>query len=181
MEPANLFDIYPTQSQFGSGQEVHLNVEMTGCTDEASVEIEVYQRQRMVQAVSRTVGQIREHRMVVSLGNFDDGGYRVVATLHTERMRVAKTAFDVRKHWRETPRYSFLSDYGPRGSYQVIQNFFLKFHLNVVQFYDWMERHDALVPKTPEFVDPMGRKVATEGILSRIAAMRDIGLSLIHI
>lgn len=144
--------------------------------NDSLVTIDVFRFHQPVLTTSLSVEQLRKTDWAFDIGTFQCGGYRVVARLEGELQGIrARTAFDVRNHWREAPRYGFLSDYQPRESYEDITRFFQKFHINVVQFYDWMERHDSLVPKTTEFIDPMGRKVFTNGILERIQAMRDIG------
>lgn len=52
-----------------------------------------------------------------------------------------------------------------------------KFHLNVIQFYDWMYRHDDLVPRQDEFVDPMGRTMSYKVIREKVAALHDKGMA----
>lgn len=169
------FDVFPALTQFRSDGFVQLMLEIPPHLDgNGLIEIAVLRRTEPIGGTTISVAQLHEQGGVVDIGSFAYGGYHVVARL-METGAQARTAFDVVRHWREAPRYAFLSDYYPRESHQDVQNFFRKFHLNVVQFYDWMERHDAPVPTTPEFVDPMGRKLVTSAILSRITAMRDIG------
>lgn len=162
-------------TQFRPSERVRLKVEIPWEEDgDATIEIVVLRRAKVVKKVSIRAEQLRGQDGVVDIGSFDYGGHHVVGRLNRTGKEV-RTAFDVVHHWRETPRYAFLSDYDLRESYYDVQDFFRKFHLNVVQFYDWMERHDALVPTQSEFVDPMGRTLVTSAIRSRIAAMREIG------
>lgn len=175
-QAADRFDVYPAHAQYRPGQSAGLIVEVpTGCADDVVIEVSVFHHQFRLRETRMDFGQLCGGQGVIDLGVFPEGGYHVAARLQDVRGEcAASTAFDVRTHWREAPRYSFLCDFAPSGSHAEMQTFFRRFHLNVTQFYDWMERHDALVPRTPEFVDPMGRRLYTEGIVSRLRALKDI-------
>lgn len=69
---------------------------------------------------------------------------------------VAWTAFDVLNEWTDAPRYGYLFDFTPdRSSFDL--DWLLAMHVNGLQFYDWLYRHDMLLPPTDEFRDPLGR------------------------
>ncbi len=88
------------------------------------------------------------------------------------------TAFDVADHWRRAPRYGFLSDFKNEDAGQTEDVATMnKYHLNVVQFYDWMYRHDQLIPPTDEFVDPMGRTLSYRAVKDKIAAVHEHGMA----
>ncbi len=153
------------------------------CGDDDAVAITVFHHHARVRAVRLSLSELRRQQGILDLGVFSEGGYHVACELQrTEGSWTARTAFDVRAHWRNAPRYSFLCNFAPidpqvnmqEDMQENMQTFFRHFHLNVTQFYDWMERHDALVPRESEFVDPMGRKLYTEGIISRMQALREI-------
>jgi dextranase len=89
-----------------------------------------------------------------------------------------ETAFDYAAHWREAPRYGFLSDFAPEEAGRTDDVEFLnRHHINVVQFYDWMYRHDRLLPDTDEFVDPLGRRMSLSVVREKIAALRAKGIA----
>jgi len=93
------------------------------------------------------------------------------------RTYTAETAFDVVNHWREAPRYGFLSDFAPIEAGRTDDVEFLnRHHINLVQFYDWMYRHDRLLPDTDEFVDPLGRQSSLSVVREKIALLRDKGI-----
>jgi dextranase len=140
-----------------------------------SLDVEVFSHYASVFQISITESQLRNTNGVLALREFPNGGYHVTAVLHHESAEMtATTAFDVRTHWWAAPRYSFVCDYTSSASDPAIQDFFRKFHLNVTQFYDWMERHDALVPTSEEFVDPMGRTLNRDTIVAKLHAMTEI-------
>jgi dextranase len=55
----------------------------------------------------------------------------------------ANIAVDVSSDWSKFPRYGFLSDYGKISTAQIQQNIELlnRYHINGLQFYDWMHDH----------------------------------------
>ncbi|MCR4401244.1 MAG: glycoside hydrolase family 66 protein [Firmicutes bacterium] len=93
----------------------------------------------------------------------------------------ASTAFNVADSWRETPRYGFMCDF-PRGTGDLsdarerakVMN---RYHINAVQFYDWMYRHDTLLPEHEEFVDSMGRPLSIKAVADRICAVQERGMA----
>lgn len=54
-------------------------------------------------------------------------------------------AVDVSSDWTKFPRYGFLSEFGNVSDAQINANLdFLKdFHINAIQFYDWLNKHHA--------------------------------------
>lgn len=80
------------------------------------------------------------------------------------------TAFDVAPDWTSFPRYGFLSDF-PLNEQDSADRLLAmnKFHINAVQFYDWLHRHDSLLPPSEEFRDPLGRLLSLKTIQKKIA------------
>ncbi len=93
-------------------------------------------------------------------------------------------ALDVLDHWSQAPRYGFLSDFAPRQSDVIARcDSLCRNHLNVVQFYDWMWRHYALLPPADaiepgteqSFTDALGRRLALATVRETIAAVQARG------
>ncbi|HEX7056824.1 MAG TPA: glycoside hydrolase family 66 protein [Bacilli bacterium] len=103
----------------------------------------------------------------VSVGDEGNGGVQVSA----------ETAYDVAAHWREAPRYGFLSDFPPDDRDDGDVAFLNRHHLNVVQFYDWMYRHDRLLTDEEPFTDPLGRTVSLDVVRRKIAALKARGIA----
>ena len=180
MKTSKPFDVFPVYTQYRPEQSVQVFVAIApDCGDDDAVAVTVFHHHTRVHAVRLSLPELRRQQGIVDLGVFSEGGYHVACELQGEGgTETVRTAFDVRAHWRNAPRYSFLCNFAPtdpqEDTQEDMQAFFRHFHLNVTQFYDWMERHDALVPRTSEFVDPMGRKLYTEVITSRMQALRQI-------
>jgi dextranase len=97
-----------------------------------------------------------------------EGGYGVDAD-------GASTALDVLADPLRRPRYGFVSHYeSDRTADGVVENI-RRFHLNAVQFYDWMYRHAKLMPPSDEFEDALGQRVSLGTVRRLVAAVRDAG------
>ncbi len=97
-----------------------------------------------------------------------EGGYGVDAD-------GVSTAVDVLDDPLRRPRYGFVSQYeADRATDGVAENV-RRFHLNAVQFYDWMYRHAKLMPPTDEFDDALGRRISLATVRRLAAAVREAG------
>lgn len=110
-------------------------------------------------------------------------GYGLVAQLVMPGGEVVdrvSTAFDMVNHFSEAPRYGFLCDFGPSelGNERDV-DFLLKMHMNLVQFYDWMYRHDQLVPRESTYTDPLGRTLSLEVVKEKIRCVQKHGMQAI--
>jgi len=92
----------------------------------------------------------------------DEAGHSVACTT---------TALDVLSDWPLAPRYGFFADFSANEPDTVERVAQLgKYHINVVQYYDWMYRHYQLLPPggQTEFVDALGRKLSLETVRRKI-------------
>lgn len=106
-------------------------------------------------------------------------GFGVELTIEVDDRRhaVASTAFDVAADRSARIRYGFLSNFTTEelGKTEDVE-LLAKLHINHVQFYDWMYRHDTLVPPSRHFADPMGKRGDLEVIKEKIAACKSQGI-----
>jgi len=80
-------------------------------------------------------------------------------------------SFDVLEHWTQSPRYGFLTDFFPeRSDYSETMDFLTRFHINGIQFYDWMFRHDNFLTEHDPYLDPLGRQLSLETVKNLISA-----------
>ena len=99
-----------------------------------------------------------------------DTSGRLVATAHT--------ALDVLDDWTQAPRYGFLSDFAPGDPFAATNvRALARYHVNVVQFYDWMWRHYVLMPPTEDFTDGMGRLLSLKTVREKVDACRAEGMA----
>jgi len=106
-------------------------------------------------------------------------GYGLDAALYDDAghmLAEGSGALDVLDRWSQTPRYGFLSDFAPgQADVQARCDSLCRYHLNVVQFYDWMWRHYALLPPGDDFTDALGRRLSLATVREAIAAIQARG------
>jgi dextranase len=127
--------------------------------------------------VDGTVGLVHLDRLVaearvdggrVSFPPQPEGGYGIDAD-------GASTAVDVLADPLSRPRYGFVSHYEAGRATDGVAENVRRFHLSVVQFYDWMYRHAKLMPPTEEFEDALGQHVSLATVRRLVAAVRRSG------
>lgn len=101
------------------------------------------------------------------------GGYGI--QISTDK-GVWEGAFDIVTDRREVTRYGFLADFSSDDAGSDDVEWLKDLHLNAVQFYDWMYRHDRLLPSEQKYIDPMGRLMDLGVISEKIAACKDLGM-----
>jgi dextranase len=72
---------------------------------------------------------------------------------------------DVLDNWTQMPRYGFLSDFEPGriDAAQTLQTL-TDFHINGLQFYDWMYRHEKFLTDQDPYVDLLGRTLSIKTV-----------------
>ena len=87
------------------------------------------------------------------------------------------TAIDVSSDWTRFPRMGFFSEYPAGANAGILASGLAKFHLNVIQFYDWKWTHDRLVPRGADgqpldsFTQVGGRVQSFATVKKKIAAV----------
>lgn len=72
------------------------------------------------------------------------GGYGI--DLFVENKLVISRGFEVLNHWTESPKYGFLTDFSPgRVNIEKTMNYLTQYHINGIQYYDWMYDYGDLV------------------------------------
>ncbi|AIQ39885.1 hypothetical protein R50912_07460 [Paenibacillus sp. FSL R5-0912] len=177
--------MYPDQAQYKSGQTGNLIVELETREDKMlELVAKFYKLEQQVAEETVRISTEQGLRQTVRIPLFTEdtewAGYGVQATVFCDKVAVstAYTSYDIADHWSRAPRYGFLSDFrtDESGDFRDVESM-NKFHLNVIQFYDWMYRHDDLVPRQDEFVDPMGRTMSYKVIREKVAALHDKGMA----
>jgi dextranase len=104
-------------------------------------------------------------------------GYGVdlqVRDLGGRTLTYAHTAFDVLESWTQTPRYGFLCDFSPgRTDVDETLDWMVRCHINGLQFYDWMYRHDQFLADHDPYLDPLGRQLSRATVEALIAAAHE--------
>lgn len=114
----------------------------------------------------------RQGRTVL-LGALEAGSYGV--RIET-KAGALETAFDVVASAKSVVRYGFLSDFAPEDGDTADLDWLCRVHVNTVQFYDWMYRHDRLLSPEDEYREPIGRSSSLTVIRKKIEACRARGM-----
>lgn len=178
-------DIYPDQAQYKTGQPGNVIVELK--TDENVLLKLVVVFSKLDQQVAEHTVSIQTERGVqhairiplfIEETNWAGYGVKVTVLHEGDVISAASTSYDIVDHWSRAPRYGFLSDFKSEesGDLRDVESM-NKFHLNVIQFYDWMYRHDDLVPHQDEFIDPMGREMSYKVVREKVEAVHQKGMA----
>ena len=175
-------DLYPLKAQYLSNEEVLLCLEQT----------EVCERERYNRAVVHVYCLEREVRTVeaarlepetkISIGRYDVlfAGFGVRAVIYGAGDElVLETAFDVCKEPGKSLRYGFVSDFTAKDKTNGAMEQLRKYHINMVQFYDWSYRHDSLVSEAEDYEDMMGKPIHSETVREKIAQAERYGMQAI--
>ena len=172
-------DFYPVKAQYRRGEEVWLCLELekesATCSYERAV-VSVFWMERLVRRV-----EVKElcNAMEICVGayeeDFADYGVRVVLC-GAGKTTVLETAFDVVKEPRRSLRYGFLSDFTTQDADNGAVAQLRKYHINMVQFYDWSYRHDSLVADKPDYEDMMGKRIHLETVKEKIIQAKEYGM-----
>ena len=133
------FDARPERTSHRPGDEVVILVDSV-VAQRVSVVVT-----HLGDEVRRSDEEVAVGRTRVSLGVVDEGSFAV--RVDAADGSTATTAFDVTANALARPRYGFVTDFLPgRVDGDEVADSLRAFHLNAVQFYDWMYRHASLLP-----------------------------------
>ncbi len=100
--------------------------------------------------------------------NLDEGSYIVT-------IGESQGAFTIEASTKDSVLYGFLSDFEKPSNSKEIESL-CRLHINCVQFYDWMYRHDNLISKEDEYFDPMNRKINLNVISDKVDRCKQKGM-----
>ena len=126
---------------------------------------------RLAEAIRADIRQNGNRVIIIGLA---EGGYGVEIT--AESGEIWEGAFDIVRDHREVTRYGFLTDFSSDDTGEEDVEWIRDLHLNAVQFYDWMFRHDQFLPPTQKYEDPLGRHMDIRVITGKIAACQKHGI-----
>jgi len=168
-------EIYPVKAQYLKNEEVLIHLEFDGTSAE-QVFITVY---RLEQVAGEFNFQDLTDSADLPIGSFSDdfAGYGVVARVISGGASTSlSTAFDVVDNPKRSLRYGFLSDFTAADKDNGAVETLRKYHINMVQFYDWSYRHDFLVSEESEYTDMMGKRINTEAVRTKIRRGKELGM-----
>ena len=85
-------------------------------------------------------------------------------------------AFDVVDSQRSVTRYGFLADFTKEDCDDADVTWMKDLHINAIQFYDWMYRHDELLPPSEVYRDPLGREMSLSTVRRKTELCKAMGI-----
>lgn len=168
---ARLIDLYSREGMVKPGQPVHLQLTVKRPWydfHQVTITITAGLKTEPVATLSSRGG-------IIEWTPPGAGGYGVTARLGKQQV---STAVDVGDAWTERPRYGFMTDFAPTDKGQSDRfDSMARFHLNALQFYDWMQSHSNYVPTTAEYRDPLARLLSVGVLREKIEQAHQHGMA----
>jgi dextranase len=178
-------DIYPAKAQFKNGEKIGILVELEGALESDILRCNVYRLHEQIRTLEIFLSSKEDIvKFEFDIDNNDKliSGYGVEIELYhmDEVVQTFGTAFDILPSWKYAPRYGFLSDFSKEDLKDKDDlKEMNKYHLNVVQYYDWMYRHHDLIPKSDIFIDPLQRELSLSTVKDKIDLAHKYGMEAI--
>jgi dextranase len=185
-----LLDVYPYKASYRPGETVRLLVSLAGQTTlevgagihvVASITFLADEVARLTEMVQLTGRMPVTAELLWTPPPSAPRGYGVdihALSASGQVLAAGSTAFDVLEHWTQAPRYGFLTDFHPdRTDVERTMRWLTRYHANGLQFYDWMYRHDQLLPPEDIFHDPLGRRLSLSTVRELIDAAHARGIA----
>jgi dextranase len=177
-----MIDIYPEKAQYQRNEKIKLIIDnYSSWTEEYTAELSVTHLQNKIRSYEINISGNRKE---VIMEGFDTeySGFGVKLTVYKQNDLFERyyTAFDVVGDSSMAIRYGFLSDFdSDKGeSCKDVENL-RKFHINMIQYYDWSYRHDCFVANTECYKDMMGRVVNLSIVKEKIKRCKEYGIKSI--
>ncbi|AFK87304.1 glycoside hydrolase family 66 protein [Thermoanaerobacterium saccharolyticum] len=178
-------DVYPSKAQYLNGENIKIIVELSNKEFKSKsgyiIRCDIFHlNDRILQFESDLKNEeLKEFEFNIKCDNESMAGFGVNVSLFNgnELIEGATTSFDVVKNLMYAPRYGFISDFfeSDKDDYNDLKEL-NKFHINLIQFYDWMYRHHELIPPTEKFKDPLGRDLSINVVKQKIELAHEYGM-----
>ena len=171
-------DLYPLKAQYLCGEKVILRVELAEEQFDSAV-LHIFSLENTI--CSKEMQQM-QGIMDIEAGIFADefAGYGAELTLFSKtKKEVLETAFDVVADPGQSLRYGFVSDFRAEDKANGAMEQLRKYHINMVQFYDWSYRHDSLVSPEKSYLDMMGKQIDGDTVKDKIKKASEYGMKSI--
>lgn len=182
-------DLYPAKAQFLTGEPVLMELELLNDSDEDAVlniNARVMYLTELKINLNTEVAIFKHERRIIEINipaqDYDFVGFGVDVFIYEghKLIQVISNSFDVVSSYKKAMRYGFLSDFYTKDMDDLEDIKSLrKLHINLIQFYDWMYKHDELVPPCTEYNDLMGRTLSFEVVKQKIEGCHKYGMKSI--
>lgn len=170
---------YPDKAQYLQGETVFIMLENMDTSNTEQVIITVSELDNMIYIKNYIELNLIKDKFILPIeAELSTGNYGVdVCIKQKESEAIVHTAFDIVNSATDSIRYGFLTDFSDREKQDYSDvDYAVKLHLNALQFYDWMYRHDQLVSDMEEYKEPLGRDISLQTVKNKIKACREHGI-----
>lgn len=149
--------VYTDKARYSPGDTVTITVEIqnnTGADWSGTLHLDIWHLETKVhsdsQLLSVAAGATTTKAFNWTAPSTDFRGY--YGEVRAGTTDFGATAIDVSSDWTRYPRYGFVHDFTPGQSQsqseEKIRLLAQNYHINAVQFYDWMWRHEQVISRT---------------------------------
>jgi dextranase len=157
----------PDKAQYLTGDSVRLTAPGSG-----TLNVTLYRLHEIIETDNVICETGNENTSVV-IGGLPTGSYGAVCEREGERY---ETAFDIVDKHSDITRYGFLTGFTVNDEGTDDIESMTALHINAVQFYDWMYRHDDLVYDGETYADALGKETSRSVIMQKINACKERGM-----
>ena len=175
MNHGYIIDVTTDKAQYYGGETVNISVEYKIDT-QATLVVDIIKDFDVIKSFEQAINpkdseQIAAFTYTPEAYVWQGFGIECHLKCEGEELSLGTGAFDVVENAKLCPRYGFISDFGQEdeGREEDV-DWLRKLHINVVQFYDWMYRHEQLLPDEPYFDDALGRKLSIKAVAQKVQA-----------
>lgn len=175
-----VIEAFPHKAYYAKGEDVIINITIKNSSNEVLTEqlsVALYKHHELIDdyVTIETLSRGNTEIIVKFVAPESElQGYGVDVEMAGSKL---STAFDVMSDWSVRPRYGFLSDFDKEDEEDTADiKSMLKYHINIVQFYDWMYKHEDLIPKEDYYVDLLDRKLSKKAIENKIDNCHLVGI-----
>lgn len=181
MENLIIRDVYPSKAQYKKDDNIEIIVELNKLNLPGSIKCNVYRlNEKVYEQIEEKLASeelVFQFKPASKEGVLEGYGVEVEYYEEGKKLQTLGTAFDILTSWEYAPRYGFLSDFSLEEAQDENDlKEMNKYHINVVQYYDWMYRHHDLIPKTKVFIDPLNRELSLDTVKAKINSARRYGM-----
>lgn len=170
-------DLFPEKAQYLTGEPVRILAELDKKPPkDCTVVLKIYRLNEIISIQHIAAEKSMSFPLPGFFEDFAGFGAEISIVQQDIELQNAATAFDVVSEHGKAIRYGFLSDFDTQDEDCEDVEMLRKYHINMVQYYDWSYRHDDLVASTNSYADMMGRRVDLNVVKKKIAACREYGI-----
>jgi dextranase len=176
--------LVPVRPFFPPGEEAKVELEVAAESDAVvRTRLELIDLDRVVGVARRSLrlrAGVSRRRLAIVMPAVPRRGYALRLTLEAAGAPAVRATcvLEALAGWWESPRHAVLTEMRTPSQVAAAVRGFAPWHVNVVQFYDWMYRHYRYAPPRDQpFRDALGRRVSPAAVRAGVRECRRSGIA----